>query len=140
MNRKSRLERLESLKAEERTMIFYEAPHKLCRTLADLRDAFGGGRRAALCRELTKMHEEVIRCTLDEACERYAETPPKGEFVVIVEGAQPVTEPTASQEDALSLMERYRSEGRSMKEAAKLAAADTGFSKNELYALALENK
>ena len=89
INKKSRQEHLSGLKHETRTMIFYEAPHKLTRTLDDLAAAFGAERRISLCRELTKLHEQVVRTTLGEACALYAQTPPRGEFVLIVDGAQP---------------------------------------------------
>ena len=121
-------------------MIFYEAPHKLQKTLSDLAAAFGGERRISLCRELTKLHEEVIRTTLAEAVSLYEDEPPRGEFVLVVEGAPEQTEELPTVEDALERVKFYRSEGRSMKEAAKLAAADTGYSKNELYELALKSK
>lgn len=139
-SKKSREEHLEALRDEKRTMIFYEAPHKLQKTLSDLAAAFGGERRISLCRELTKLHEEVIRTTLAEAVSLYADEPPRGEFVLVVEGAPEQTEELPTVEDALERVKFYRSEGRSMKEAAKLAAADTGYSKNELYELALKSK
>ena len=87
VNKKSRRERLEQLKSEERTMIFHEAPHKLRTTLADLRDAFGPERRISLCREMTKLHEETMRCTIGEAVDYYELTEPKGEYVLVVAGA-----------------------------------------------------
>ena len=102
---KTRREHLERLRGETRTMIFYEAPHKLLRTLCDLRDTF--------------------------------ETPPKGEFVLVLRGAPERSEPVVTAEQALEIVARYRSEGRALKEACKLAAADTGFGKNELYQMAL---
>ena len=139
-SKKSREEHLESLRGEGRTMIFYEAPHKLQKTLADLAAAFGGERRISLCRELTKLHEEVVRTTLAEAVTLYADEPPRGEFVLVVEGAPEQTEELPTADAALERVEFYRSEGRSLKEAAKLAAADTGYSKNELYELALKSK
>lgn len=134
---KNRRERLESLKAERRTIIFYEAPHKLLRTLADLLDCFGD-RDAALCRELTKLHEEVIRTTLSGALARFTETPPKGEFVIVLRGAPEAEGPAMTAEDALALVARYRAEGRSLKEACKLAAADSGYGKNELYDMVIK--
>ena len=133
---KNRREHLESLKGEQRTMIFYEAPHKLLRTLEDLLAAFGD-RPLSLCREMTKLHEEVIRTTLAEALARYRETPPKGEFVLVVAGAPETEGPQMSLAEALALVERYRSEGRSLKESCKLAAADSGYGKNELYEAAI---
>lgn len=134
---KNRRERLESLKAERRTIIFYEAPHKLLRTLADLLDCFGD-RDAALCRELTKLHEEVIRTTLSGALARFSETPPKGEFVIVLRGAPEAEGPAMTAEDALALVARYRAGGRSLKEACKLAAADSGYGKNELYDMVIK--
>ena len=133
---RSRREHLESLKGERRTMIFYEAPHKLVKTLEDLRAAFGPGRRIALCREMTRLHEEVVRSSLGEAAALYAETPPRGEFVLVVEGAaEAKTE--FGREEALALVERRRAEGMSLKEACRLTAEETGIKKNELYQWAL---
>ena len=133
---RSRREHLESLKGERRTMVFYEAPHKLVKTLEDLCAAFGPGRRIALCREMTKLHEEVVRSTLGEAAALYAETPPRGEFVIVVEGAgEAKTE--FGREEALALVERRRAEGMSLKEACRLTAEETGIKKNELYQWAL---
>ncbi len=134
---KSRRGHLESLRAEKRTMIFYEAPHKLQKTLSDLLETFGPERRVSLCRELTKLHEEVVRTTLSEAVKLYEAEPPRGEFVLVVDGAPERSEELPTAEVALERVKFYRSEGRAMKEAAKLAAADTGYSKNELYELAL---
>ena len=139
-SKKSREEHLDSLRGERRTMIFYEAPHKLQKTLADLAAAFGPERRVSLCRELTKLHEEVVRTTLGEAAKLYEAEPPRGEFVLVIEGAPEQTEERPTAEAALERVKYYRSEGRSLKEAAKLAAADTGYSKNELYELALRSK
>ena len=139
-SKKSREEHLDSLRDEQRTMIFYEAPHKLQKTLSDLAAAFGPERRVSLCRELTKLHEEVLRTTLGEAVKLYEAEPPRGEFVLIVEGAPERAEERPTSEAALERVKYYRSEGRSLKEAAKLAAADTGYSKNELYELALSRK
>ena len=139
-SKKSREEHLDSLRDEQRTMIFYEAPHKLQKTLSDLAAAFGPERRVSLCRELTKLHEEVLRTTLGEAAVLYATEPPRGEFVLIVEGAPERAEERPTSAAALERVKYYRSEGRSLKEAAKLAAADTGYSKNELYELALSRK
>jgi 16S rRNA (cytidine1402-2'-O)-methyltransferase len=135
---KSRREHLESLRNEERTMIFYEAPHKLLKTLSDLSAAFGGDRPVSVCRELTKLHEETLRTTLSEALAHFTETPPKGEFVLVVGGSAPAHEPEATAEDAAALVARYRGEGFSLREACKKASAETGYSKNELYGLAVE--
>lgn len=137
VNKKNRRAQLVELKNEPRTMIFYEAPHKLTGTLDDLLAAFGPERRIALCRELSKLHEEVIRTTLSGAVAHYAEREPKGEFVLILEGAAPAEPEAASPEDALERVEALREEGRSLKEAVKLAAEEFSLPKNKLYDFAL---
>ena len=109
--RQSRREHLASLGQERRTMIFYEAPHKLRATLADLADAFGGERRIALCRELTKLHEEVIRTTLGDARARYELEAPRGEFVLILEGASEQKPSEATPDEALALARRLVEQG-----------------------------
>ncbi len=136
MNKKNRAAHLEELKTERRTMIFYEAPHKLCATLVDMAAAFGADRRIALCRELTKLHEEIYRTTLGEAMERYREQPPKGEFVLVLEGAPEVEQEMLSLEDGVAMVLEKRAMGLSMKDAARQVSAETGLSKNELYAAA----
>ena len=133
VNKKSRRERLESLKNEERTMVFHEAPHKLRATLGDLRDTFGPDRKIALCRELTKLHEEVRRTTLGEAAAYYAENPPRGEFVLVVAGAEEPAEEGCTFEGALALVRARMDEGLSTKDAVKQVAKLTGFAKNQLY-------
>ena len=138
VNKKSRRERLDSLKNEERTMIFHEAPHKLCTTLDDLCAAFGPERRISLCRELTKLHEETVRTTLGEAVAYYAENTPKGEYVLVVAGAEPVEAPAVTLEDAGAQVLALKEQGMRLKDAAKEVAEHTGLSKNELYAAALE--
>ena len=138
VNKKSRRERLESLKNEERTMIFHEAPHKLLTTLEDLSAAFGPDRRIALCRELTKLHEETRRCTLGEAVTHYTENSPKGEFVLVVAGAEPREAAAVTLEDAVAQVLTLKAQGVRLKDAAKEVAEHTGLSKNELYAAALE--
>ena len=136
MNKKNRAAHLQSLAGERRTMIFYEAPHKLRATLADLRDTFGPDRRISLCRELTKLHEEVLRTTLGEAVERYGEQPPKGEFVLVVEGAPERAPERPSLEEGVRRVLELREQGLSMKEAARQVAKETGLGKNELYSMA----
>jgi len=140
MNKKNRKAHLESLRKEERTMIFYEAPHKLCATLEDLSRAFGEDRPISLCRELSKLHEEVIRTTLGEAVERYEAQQPKGEFVLVVRGAQPQEEQEVTLEDGLAMVERLREQGLSMRDAVKQAAKDLGLPRNQLYELAVSQK
>ena len=117
---KTRREHLQRLQGETRTMIFYEAPHKLLRTLSDLRDTFGGEREITLARELTKLHEQTLRTTLDGAVAHFTENAPKGEFVLVLRGAPERSEPEVTAEQALEIVARYRSEGRALKEACKL--------------------
>ena len=133
MNKKNRRARLEQLRGEERTLIFYEAPHKLAATLRDLADTLGPDRPVSLCRELTKLHEEVVRTTLGAAAERYRDEPPRGEFVLVVRGAEPRVEAPADLENGLLLVERLREEGLSLRDAVKRAAKELGLSRNELY-------
>jgi len=132
-NKKSRQEHLEALADEQRTMIFYEAPHKLTNTLQDLIGAFGPDRRISLCRELTKLHEEVIRTTLQGAAALYTEQAPRGEYVLVLEGATPAQEEEISLESAIAMVEKKIAEGVSRKDAVKLTAKETGLSKNVLY-------
>ena len=138
VNKKTRRAHLESLKDEERTMIFHEAPHKLRTTLADLCAAFGPDRRAALCRELTKLHEETRRCTLGEAAAYYEENAPRGEYVLVVAGREPRQEAAVTLEEGAAQVLALREQGMRLKDAAKEVAAHTGLSRNELYAAALE--
>ena len=136
--KKSRREHLDSLRKEQRTMIFYEAPHKLLTTLTDLREVFGGDRPISLCRELTKLHEEVVRTTLAEAVTRYTETPPKGEFVLIVAGAPAEQQEAPSETDAAARVSQLMAEGVSRKDAVKQAAKELGLPKNVVYDIALK--
>lgn len=133
MNKKNRKAHLECLCGEERTMIFYEAPHKLTATLKDLRDTFGPDRRISLCRELSKLHEEIRRTTLGEAVEWYGQNPPKGEFVLVVEGGHPKAADQPTLEDGLSRVAALRAAGVSLRDASRQAAAELGLSRNELY-------
>ena len=133
---KERRERIEALAREERTAILYEAPHKLVTTLTDLCDALGGERRISLCRELTKLNEEVLRFTLAEAVKYYSEREPRGEYVLILEGV----EATVAEEDFSALspedhVKRYTDAGMSRKDAIKAAAKDRGMAKSEFYKL-----
>ena len=137
-SKKSRREHLESLQGEQRTMIFYEAPHKLLSTLEDLRDAFGETRGISLCRELTKLHEEVVRTTLGEAVAKYTENPPKGEFVLIVAGAEPAEKEIPTETDAAALVAQLMENGLSRKDAVKQAAKELGLPKNVVYDIALK--
>ena len=133
---KSRREHLESLRHEHRTIVIYEAPHKLVETLRDLLEVLGD-RDVALCRELTKLHEEAVRTTLSGALALYENDRPRGEYVLVIRGAPEEKGPRLALEDALTVLDCYRAEGRSLKEAARLAAGETGQSRNDLYHAAL---
>ena len=133
---KERRERIAMLEAEQRTAILYEAPHKLVTTLVDLCEALGGERRISLCRELTKLNEEVLRFTLSEAAEYYREREPRGEYVLILEGsATPATSEDFSALSPEEHVKRYTDEGMSKKDAIKAAAKDRGMSKSDFYKL-----
>ncbi len=135
--KKSRREHLEALINEQRTMIFYEAPHKLLSTLEDMAAIFGQDRPISLCRELTKLHEEVVRTTLGQAVVKYTEQPPKGEFVLVVAGAQPEDKPVATETDAASRVKALMSQGLSRKDAIKQTATELKLPKNVVYDAAL---
>ena len=133
VNQNQRMAHLESLREEMRTMIFYEAPHKLCRTLSDMAAVFGEDRCLSLCRELTKLHEEVRRTTLREAIAHYAEVPPRGEFVLVVAGAPPKQQESLSLKAAAAMVQQYVRDGQKLTQACKLVAAETGYRKSQLY-------
>lgn len=137
--RRSRFEHLAALRHEERTMIFYEAPHKLLRTLTDMLESWGD-RRVSISRELTKRFEETKRFTLSEALAFYKEHPPKGEFVLVIEGAAPKRAEEVSMEDALEMVVQLRNQGVRLKEAAATVSGETGLTKNALYAAALKRE
>ncbi len=131
VNKISRKEHLDSLKNEERTMIFYEAPHKLKNTLADMEKVFGD-REIAIIKELTKLHETVFKTTILKAIEFYEETAPKGEYVLIIKGKE--KEKTSfSLEDAIKIAEKMIEDGAKTTDAAKEAAKITGFKKGDIY-------
>ena len=136
--KKSRRAHLEALIGEQRTMIFYEAPHKLLATLEDMAAVFGHDRPISLCRELTKLHEEVVRTTLGQAVEKYTQTPPKGEFVLVLAGAPETCEEAPSAEDAAEHLSRLIAGGMSRKDAVKQTAKDLNLPKNEVYNLSLQ--
>lgn len=138
VNKRHRREHLESVRNDTHTLIFYEAPHKLKYTLSDMCEVFGGERRIALARELTKIHEEIIRCTLSEAQSLYEEKSPRGEYVIVVEGASgnAVSETEKNPWDGLSVTEhvdKYIAEGMTPKDAIKQAAKDRGLPKRDVY-------
>ena len=134
VNKKERRAHLDEVKNERRTMVFYEAPHKLVQTLQDMLAVFGD-RHIALVRELTKVHEETFRTTLTGALARYEAQPPKGEFVLVVEGAPEAEEAPMTLEDAVEAARQFVEEGLSTSEAAKKAAAVSGFKKGDIYRL-----
>ena len=113
-------------------MVFYEAPHKLLATLEDMYAAFGD-RKIALVRELTKMHETIERTTLAAACEKYKETPPKGEFVLVVSGAEPLPDAKWTLDEAVAFAKKQVEKGVSKNEAAKIAAKESGIKKSDIY-------
>ncbi len=133
--------RLEELKHDERTTIFYEAPHKLRATLADMRDILGGGRRIALCRELTKLNEQILRLNLDEAVEYYEGIEPRGEYVLVVEGGdgKDMKENPLLSLSAEEHVAHYEASGMKRMDAIKAAAKDRGVSKSNLYQELLNN-
>ncbi len=140
VNKRSRREHLAAVEGEERTMVFYEAPHKLRRTLGDFAKTFGQDRRVAVVRELTKVHEEVWRTTLGEAAARYREQEPRGEYVLVIAGAQPAPREEGAQgpEEAVEIARGWMEKGFSASEAAKEAAKATGVRKGEIYKLLME--
>ena len=132
VNKPSRRAHLEELKSEKRTMVFYEAPHKLAATLADMYAAFGE-REIALVKELTKIHETVERTTLCAAAQKYSETPPKGEFVLVIAGAPEEKTTEYTLEAAVDFARAQIAAGLSKNEAAKAAAKQCGFKKSDIY-------
>ncbi len=140
MNKKNRRAHLEGLLHEERTMIFYEAPHKLLATLQDMAAAFGEDRPIALCRELSKLHEEVRRTTLGQGVAWYQEHPPRGEFVLIVGGGQPKEVEAFTLEDGRMKVKELREQGLSLQDSVKQCAKEHGLGKNELYDYVIKAK
>ena len=141
VNKAERKKHLDTLKGEVRTMIFHEAPHKLKATLSDLRDTFGDDRRISLCRELTKLNEEVLRLTLAEAVAYYEENAPRGEYVLVVEGAREDSSTAATFWADMTVPDHvahYVAQGMTKKDAIKAAAKDRGVPKNEVYQQVLD--
>lgn len=133
VQKKERSERLENLRNETAVMVFYEAPHKLKNTLSDLAGTFGGDRKIAVCRELTKVHEEILRMTLAEAQGYYSAHEPKGEFVLVVHGGKKSEQQNFTIEQALEQVRGLVEMGERPVDACKAVAKDTGFRKGELY-------
>ncbi|MGE5613961.1 MAG: 16S rRNA (cytidine(1402)-2'-O)-methyltransferase [Bacillota bacterium] len=136
VNKKLRGKRLEALKSDSRTLVFYEAPHRLVRTLKDLKNAFGN-RHIAFARELTKKFEEIGRCTLDEAIEIFEQKTPRGEFVLILEGADSETQEIGPDEwrnmDMEQHLKIYMDGGMDKRQAMKMVAEDRKISKRDVY-------
>lgn len=136
VNNRHRFEHLESVKNDTRTLIFYEAPHKLKSTLSDMEKAFGAERRIALARELTKFHEEILRMTVGDAVSYYDNTAPRGEYVIIVEGKTKTEEDESKPWDNWTVAEhidKLISDGMDKKSAIKQCAADRNMPKREVY-------
>lgn len=135
--KKSRREHLQSLKNEPRTMVFYEAPHKLVATLEDMREVFGDERPISLCRELTKLHEQVYRTSLAEAVAHYTLEPPRGEFVLVVAGAPAREAEKPDATDAAARVAELMAQGLSRKDAIRQTALELDLPKNAVYTAAL---
>lgn len=132
VNKPSRREHLEEIVSERRTMVFYEAPHKLTATLNDLYK-YLGDRRIALIKELTKIHETVERTTLSQACEKYSRQVPKGEFVIVIEGSTEPKQKEVGLDEAVSLAKRLVAGGMAINDAAKEIAKETKLKKGDIY-------
>lgn len=132
VNKRSRKEHLASLAGEARTMIFYEAPHKMPATLRDLYAALGD-RRIAIVREITKVHEEVLRTTLGQAAGAYADGGLRGEIVLVIEGAEAPAQDAVLLEDAVEIARGRMAAGQSASDAARQTARETGLKKGDLY-------
>ncbi|MDR0490806.1 MAG: 16S rRNA (cytidine(1402)-2'-O)-methyltransferase [Oscillospiraceae bacterium] len=130
--RKSRFEHLDDLKTEKRTMVFYEAPHKLMRTLYDILSVLGD-RRISISRELTKIYEETLRCAISEAIAHFETNPPRGELVLVIEGACDLPSPSGRLDEAITSAKEYINDGLSVKDAVKKASEETKTPKNTLY-------
>ena len=136
-NKKERRAALQKLSGEERTMVFHEAPHKLLATLSDMAEILGD-RPVALCRELTKLHEQTLRTTLFQAVALYEQQEPRGEYVLVIAGAQPTEEPAVTLEEGVRRVLHLRESGVKMKDAVRTVAGETNLNKNELYAAAVK--
>ena len=143
VTKKERRQRLDVLAREERTFILHEAPHKLKSTLSDLRDTLGGDRNIALCRELTKLNEEVCRTTLNGACDIYREKEPRGEYVLVIQGGDSKgidEDSVACQMSPKEAVEYFVEKGYSKKDAVKAAANLLHMTRNQLYSLLIEDE
>lgn len=132
-NKRQKKDRLQEISKCEMTMILYEAPHKLVDTLAGLQEAVGVNRKLTICRELTKMHEEILPITVGEAVLKYNEDKPRGEFVLVLEGAEKEEQVQLTLEDAAQIALDLVEKGERLADAAKIAATQTSFSKSDIY-------
>ncbi|MBR3267767.1 MAG: 16S rRNA (cytidine(1402)-2'-O)-methyltransferase [Oscillospiraceae bacterium] len=139
VNKKQRFAHLNSLRAETRTMIFYEAPHKLLRTLQDMAEAFGADRSLTLCRELTKIHEEVRKTTFGDAIAFYESNAPRGEFVLVIAGAAEREEKNDSLEAVVELAKERIAAGERAADVCRQLASETGYAKRVLYEAVVQN-
>lgn len=139
VQKKQRMERLEKLRGETAVMVFYEAPHKLKNTLADLMEFFGKDRKISICRELTKIHEEVLRLTLERASEYYSQHEPKGEFVLVLDGSAEETGEKITLENALKQVKNLVEMGERPVDACRAVAKESGYKKGELYSAFCKN-
>lgn len=139
VQKKQRMERLEKLRGETAVMVFYEAPHKLKNTLADLMEFFGKDRKISICRELTKIHEEVLRLTLKGASEYYSQHEPKGEFVLVLDGSAEETGEKITLENALKQVKNLVEMGERPVDACRAVAKESGYKKGELYSAFCKN-
>lgn len=137
--KKSRFEHLNELKTEKRTMVFFEAPHKLLRTLNDMLDVFGD-RRITISREMTKIYEEVMRFSFSEAIAHFEAVSPRGEFVLVIEGAGQTPADEKDFDGAVDAALGYINGGLSVRDAAKQASIDTGIPRNALYNALVQRK
>ena len=135
MNKKNRAARLKKLQQEERTIIFYEAPHKLLSTLKDMQHTFGGERKICIAKELTKIHEQFLRFCLTQAVEYFEHEPPKGEFVLVLEGAEEIEDKKLSEAEIIKEAQKLQKIGKSKTEIAKELAEKSTLSRQEIYNL-----
>ncbi|MDR2665792.1 MAG: 16S rRNA (cytidine(1402)-2'-O)-methyltransferase [Oscillospiraceae bacterium] len=137
--KRSRQQHLDGLRAETRTMVFYEAPHKLLRTLRDLRCALGD-RRVSISREMTKLHEQTLRATLSDTVSYFEANVPRGEFAIVIEGAPPPPPDSADMESAVESVNAYADAGMKLRDAAGRVSCETGLPKNALYGAAQNSR
>ncbi len=138
VKKSSRMQHLADVKDDTRTLIFYEAPHKLRATLADMAAAFGADRELTLARELTKLHEEIVKTTFAAAIQTYTEREPRGEYVLVIAGAPPKKEEQMSLDQAVDLVIELQASGKKLSDAAREIGKQSGYKKGELYTLALK--